>query len=675
MSPSNPAIPPTARGTLPLNIDRVWEQECMADVEKLNPEDVLAGILSSGAQDSVKSAGWFGRICAENGQTLTELLSRWFDVLPEEVAGNAELLAAAIDAFQVIAARSDQSTVSTGPLSSPLDRLSALHRISQSAAASLELDSMLNTVVRVVRETVASDACSIFLLDPSSDTLVLRATIGLNPGAIGRATLPLGAGITGEAAVRREVLAITDAVAHPAYVDYPLIGDRPYESQISAPLALRSPDRLIGVLNIITIDRREFDAEELAFIETAASEIAVAIENAQLYSETDAQLHNRISQLSTLRQMSRLVASTLDLSKVLEIVSLQAVELTGGVGAEIYRLASERESTPELVSHHDAGDTVLTDAIHREVAGIVEEVVGLGASVDHQLTTGLEDGLYVLAIPMLTGRRAVGAICVYSHDRLVDDAEFLGMLHAFSDSAAIAIENAELYDQARRGLQRTSALLQEMHHRVRNNLQTVAALLSMQARHATSKDVVVPLNEAVGRIRSIAAIHDVLSSGSIRETTVDVIAKHVTDEASITVIPPNANISFDIAGSDVWVSSREATVLALLINEFVTNSVVHGFTGRDEGRIGIRAWLSDHVTVIEVADDGRGVPRGFDPGATTGLGLQIARTLTESDLNGNLEITPCRDGGTLVRVMFRSRRAGEAGLTGHTADTDNHAGK
>jgi two-component system, sensor histidine kinase PdtaS len=602
-----------------------------------------------------------GRKAANDNWLLSQLISLWLESELDERSDFAELIAASVEAFEGEFGQWHGSVNSAreSALSSPLERLSALHRISQSATASLDLDSMLTTVVRVVRETLGCDACSIFLFDPSSDTLVLRASIGLNPGAVGRVTLPLGAGITGEAALKREVVAVIDAVSHPSYVDYPLLGDQPYFSHVSAPLALRSPDRLIGVLNLMTIERRAFVEEEVAFIETAAGEIAMAIENALLYSETDAELHNRISQLSTLRQMSRLVASTLDLPQVLELVSRQAAELTRGLAVEIYKDNPDDEKPPELLSHYGAGEAVLTERVRREVRSMVGDVVGALGTVERSIEIRPGERLEVMALPMLTGRRAVGAICVYSEQHLGDDPEFHGMLHAFSDSAAIAIENAELYDEARRGWQRTSALLQEMHHRVRNNLQTVAALLSMQARHASSAEATVPLHEAVGRIRSIAAIHDVLSSGSISETTVGVIAKHVTDEASMTILPPDKDIRFDINADDVWVSSREATVLALLINEFVSNAFVHGFSDRSRGRIEIIARTADQLTIVEVNDNGEGVPVDFDPGDASGLGLQIARTLTESDLNGSLSISRRDEGGTAVRVTFLSRRLPE----------------
>ena len=198
---------------------------------------------------------------------------------------------------------------------------------------------------------------------------------------------------------------------------------------------------------------------------------------------------------------------------------------------------------------------------------------------------------------MLTGRRVVGAICVFHTSRPPDDSEASTLLDAFCDSAAIAIENADLYEEARRGYTRTSILLQEMHHRVRNNLQTVAALLSMQARHTEDVRTSIPLREAVTRIQSIAAIHDILSGGDLSETTVDTIAKHVADDATSNLVGPDQHVTFTIMPSDVHVNSREATVLALLINEFVMNAIGHGFAERSFGTVTVRAdYVDDHAT-------------------------------------------------------------------------------
>ena len=546
----------------------------------------------------------------------------------------------------------------TGPLSSHVARLAGLHRINQAATASLDLEAMLRTVVDVVKQTVAADSCSIFLYDQTSGTLVLRATVGLNQEEVGQLRLPLGVGITGEAAATRRILAVAEARSHPAYLDHPRIGDQIYTSQVSVPLALGAPDRLVGVLNILSAARREFDADELAFLETAAGEIAIAIENARLYSETDAQLRRRISQLATLQQMSRMVASTLDLSEVLRLISRQTAELSQATAAEIYRRPRHDPTRLELMARHPSDDAAPV-ADRAVVVPVVEEAMQTGAAIWRRLPAE-EPSTFLYVVPMVTARRAVGAICVYLGERPQDAQDMQGLLDAFSDSAAIAIENAELYEEALRGFTRASTLLQEMHHRVRNNLQMVAALLSMQARHAADEGWTQPLQEAVSRIRSIAAIHDLLSSGNLRETTVERIAKHVVDEAIINVVPPGTQVNFVIEPSPVHVPSRQATVLALLINEFLANAVVHGVARRERGEVIIGVRCDGDEAVLEVCDDGVGLPEGFDPVRSAGLGLQIARTLVEVDLHGSLHLRAREGGGTVACVRFPLPTGGES---------------
>ncbi len=544
-----------------------------------------------------------------------------------------------------------QESGGPGPLSDDVTRLAALRRINQAATTSLDLDAMLQTVVGVVRETMNCDSCSIFLFDEANSLLELSASIGLNQDAIGRVFLPLGSGITGQAALSRQLLAVPDATEHPKYVDYPLIGDQRYSSQVSVPLALRSPSRLVGVLNILSLNRREFAAAELAFLETAAGEMAIAIENARLYSQTDAELQRRISQLSTLQQMSRMVASTLELSELLQLISEQTVDLSNAVGVEIYRLRRGDTERLELLSRHTSDGSRSLDEANDEVRQLVDDVMGSLAAIWRSVGTEQAD-LFVQGLPMLRGRRVVGAICVFHTSRPPEDSEASTLLDAFCDSAAIAIENANLYEEARRGYTRASILLQEMHHRVRNNLQTVAALLSMQARHTDDTRMSVPLREAVTRIQSIAAIHDILSGGDLRETTVDVIAKHVADDATANLAGPEQHVTFTIVPSTVHVNSREATALALLVNEFVMNAIGHGFTGRTSGHIVIRADYLKEDAVIEIEDDGAGLPEDFSLDSNRRLGLNIARTLVESDLRGTLSLERMDEGGTRVRIRF-----------------------
>ncbi len=600
-------------------------------------------------------AEFFGCQTARAGRSVTVAVDR---LLTEtEASGGRVPMAAIVAVVRGFEEYGPSGPFSPGPVPNPLSdhvtRLAALRRINQAATKSLDLDAMLQTVVTVVRDTMNCDSCSIFLVDETNSTLVLRASVGLNPQANGRVFLPLGVGITGQAALIRQIVAVPDATTHPNYVDYPLVGDQRYSSHVSVPLALSSPDRLVGVLNILSLDRREFDQDDLNFLETAAGEMAIAIENAQLYSQTDAELQRRIQQLSTLQQMSRLVASTLDLPKLLNLICVQASDLSHAAGVEIYRMRRNDVERLELLARHSPTATCSFDSVNADVRGVVDDVMRSLATIWRSVGDP-ELGLFVHAFPMLTGRRAVGALCVFHTVRPPDDHEAGALLDAFCDAAAIAIENADLYEEARRGYVRTSTLLQEMHHRVRNNLQTVAALLSMQARHTPDPATAAPLREAVTRIQSIAAIHDILSGGNLRETTVDVIAKHVADDAVSNLVDPGLKVQFRIEPSVVVVNSKEATVLALLINEFVMNAIGHGFAGRTRGEIVVRSSIEDGRSAIEVVDDGVGIDEGFSLETSRRLGLIIARTLVETDLRGDLKLVRRPEGGTVVRVTFPS---------------------
>jgi two-component sensor histidine kinase len=284
--------------------------------------------------------------------------------------------------------------------------------------------------------------------------------------------------------------------------------------------------------------------------------------------------------------------------------------------------------------------------VERALREVVQEVLDSGAAVWRELA---EADVAVYALPMITGRRAVGALCLAYRRRTAPPAQS-GLLHAFTDTAAIAIENAELYEEARRGLARASALLRELHHRVRNNLQTVAALLSLQARRAGPEARSV-LQDAVSRIRSLTVVHDLLSGREMPEVSLLELARIVVSQAVHSLYGDDVPVEWAIEGETVAVSSRQTTVLALLLNEFVTNAVRHGFAD-GAGRLVVRVGTDGERAILEVEDNGRGLPPDFDPLRGRGLGLQIARTLVEVDLRGDLEIGPAAGGGTLVRVRF-----------------------
>ena len=530
-------------------------------------------------------------------------------------------------------------------------RLEALHLINRAATSNLQLSEMLNTVAQVVAATTNSDASAIFLYDESTGLLSLQAAVGLSQEAVGNVTVGIGNGIVGRAAIEGKLISAPDAQQHESFLAHPGIGDEKYRSQISVPILLQGQNRLVGILNIHSIERRTFDQDELEFLRTVAGELAISIENARRYSNTDERLRQKIRELGTLQRVTRSFASTLSLEGVLRLITQQAMELIQAEAAAIFRPASASGIHGyEPITESRIGSVRVLRSIE-ERDSVVGEVLRTGTA--RRKNVSYLDGVATLfCLPLHSARSTVGALCF----RLEKDTDLgedtLAMLQAFSDSAAMAIENAQLYQNAMFSLQTQQALVQEMHHRVRNNLQTVAALLSLQLRRAEDEPWAVELREAISRIQSIAAVHDLLSDERrLGGTTVDVIARMVAEDAHSTLVPPGLRVRFDIRPTQLMIPSRQATIMSLLINELTANAISHGFENRDHGYIRIRAWEENGTANVEVFNDGQRVPEGFDPSGSEGLGMRITQSLVTSDLKGTFTISS-EEEGTAALIRF-----------------------
>lgn len=538
-------------------------------------------------------------------------------------------------------------------------RLNALHRVHRAAASTLDLDPMLRTVVETVAEVMDCDACSVYLYDEGQGALVLSAAVGMPETAIGRTTLRLGEGITGTAAQRKEIIATPDAQT-PC--------DEDLHAHVSVPMVIVALDRLVGVLNLHFRDGRRMTADDRTFLVAIAGELAIAIDHARMYHATNIALQRKVEELQTIQRVTATVTSTLDLTRVLETIAEQAAMLGHADVVSIYELNPDGVGLTLLAGYEaTAGESarvreeVQREAVRRAMRDARPHltapptVEGVGTRDD------TNEGA-VFCIPLRTAHGTFGGICLHFRAGTGPTAEEGDLLQSFSNTAAIAIEQARLYDDVRRSLTRTSALLQEMHHRVRNNLQTVAALLSMHIRRAGDEPWVAPLKEATNRIRSIAAVHDLLTREDIGITTVNEVAKLVTDEAATTLVPPGAEYIFRVDGPPAAVASREATVLAILINELVANAVLHGLEGRTRGTVRVGIETAGGEVRVRVEDDGQGFPPGFRADRDGGLGLQIAQNLVSSDLGGVVALEESPLGGGAVVITFVPRLVGAEAL-------------
>ena len=208
------------------------------------------------------------------------------------------------------------------------------------------------------------------------------------------------------------------------------------------------------------------------------------------------------------------------------------------------------------------------------------------------------------------------------------------------------------------------ATIREIHHRVKNNLQTVAALLRLQARRMQVPEAAGALQEAVRRVGSIALVHETLSHAAAEVVEFDDIARQIettTGELSET----KARNTQLLSGKFGLKTERVATPLALVLTELLHNAVQHGLAspgGPAVGTLEITACRSMDQLIVTVADNGTGFPDGFDVERAPSLGLQIVRTLVVGELGGTLAISARPPGGgTCVRVELPLPISDQAG--------------
>jgi two-component sensor histidine kinase len=222
------------------------------------------------------------------------------------------------------------------------------------------------------------------------------------------------------------------------------------------------------------------------------------------------------------------------------------------------------------------------------------------------------------------------------------------VVHGEAVGAAVLIRDVTEVKRRDRALLSKDATIREIHHRVKNNLQTVAALLRLQARRTNNAEGREALIESVRRVSSIALVHDALSMSVDEEVNLDQVVDRIlpimNDVATVDT-PIRINRVGDLGVLD----ADRATALIMVITELVQNAIEHAFDANTEhGCVTIRAERSARWLDVVVHDDGRGLPDGFSLEKSDRLGLQIVRTLVSAELDGSLGMHDVPSGGTNV---------------------------
>jgi two-component sensor histidine kinase len=368
----------------------------------------------------------------------------------------------------------------------------------------------------------------------------------------------------------------------PRFKNFPNLPEDEYESILAVPIVTRD-GTLEGALNVRTREPRAFVDDEVDLLLAIAAQVAQSIEHAKLYAEAQRRVH----ELEALARISEAVSNSLYLEESLEAIVKTTMDALHATGAALV-LDDGRIAWPE--------GEASTHAIRQPLRWRGRQIGELVADRDTQFTQG--------------------------------DRELLASI---ATHAAVALEHGRA---VMRGV-----LAQEIHHRVKNNLQTVASLLRLQARAADTTDPREALEHSVNRILAIAAVHELLTER--RDEEVD-LADLIDRLRAMLVQGVGGGKDVSAELEQIELPGVRATALALVFAELLQNALEHGGS-----RVRVELTRRGADVELAIADDGT----GFEGAGPTGTGLSIVSALVRDELRGTLELSS-NGGGTRASVVF-----------------------
>jgi two-component sensor histidine kinase len=513
----------------------------------------------------------------------------------------------------------------------------AMRRIGEATGHVVNTDDILPLIAEIAIEVTGTESAQVYLFNDARDTLILRATTDDNAdNLIGKVKIKIGEGITGWAAREKEHVSISaEAWNDERFKFVPELQEDRYQSILCVPLIWSG--EVIGVVNVRTQAPHDYTRTQVQLLSSIASQVSGAIQASRRYRSVE----KRAAHLSTVAEVSKTITSNLFLDEILQLAVAATAQT---MNFRIVALMLVDEDKQELVlkavqatsrDYAKKPNLPLGEGISGKAmeTGRVVTVLDVKKSPDYKMVdVARREGLTSLAcVPLKVRGRIIGVLNCYTERQHEFSEDEVAVLTTLGNQVAVAIENAKLMVKG--------ALLQEMHHRVKNNLQTIASLLRLQAHYAGNQSPVEVLNESISRVLAVAAVHDLLSREDLDTISVRKIANSILTATMQSLTLPGKRIDMRAEGPDLLLSSHQANSVALVLNEMVQNAVEHGFSVANEGSILVLLTELPEAWRLEVRNDGDPLPPDFDPQRDRDLGLQIIESLTRGDLNGEFTLT------------------------------------
>ncbi|HEY3298640.1 MAG TPA: GAF domain-containing protein [Armatimonadota bacterium] len=523
----------------------------------------------------------------------------------------------------------------------------ALRKLGQAIGSSFETVHLLETVADIAVQVTRTDTCWIYLLDETGRELVLRAAKGPTKGVVGKIRLQVSEGISGWVVRQKKNVALArEAFRDHRFKAFSEIEEDRFQSMLSVPLV--AGDEALGVINIKTDNPHEYTNSQIRLMERIAEQVANAIQSSRLYRKMEA----KVSQLTTLSEMSRSITSGMYLDEILQLIVAMTAESMKFKIVTVMLLDEEKQELSLRATQSTSREYIAKPnlKLHESLAGRAISEGHPIAVLDVRKTPeyrypdiARKEGLCsMISVPLVLRDKVIGVMNCYTERPHVFGNEEISVLMAIGSHAAIALENAKLVVR--------SAIVQEMHHRVKNNLQTIASLLRLQMQYSKLKSVEDVLQESINRILSIAAVHEVLSKEEMERVSIRRVAENILKETHMALAHPTKQITTSLEGPEILLPPSKATSLALVLNELIQNAMEHGFEKIDRGEIKVELIEEDREIRLIVTNDGTPLPQGFDVRKHRNLGLQIVDSLVHDDLHGNFTLES--NGKIVATVVF-----------------------
>lgn len=497
-------------------------------------------------------------------------------------------------------------------------------------------------------EIVSADCCEVLLLADNGE--LVMAACSAAPEQAGRVRFDKTLGSVGHVLGVGQTMVVPEEQSSPEHtLNFPGYEDKHYASAIFVPHFVdRQP------LGVIVIRRKMPWSPKIEEVREIERECHALFNGYRAYRSL-----TRTSEASSRVGAVTAVTHTISQSPYLEEILQLLVNLTAqqfGYRVCTVRLHDERADELVLRSTQAAmpeyqrkraikvGESIAGRVFELMQPIVISDVQAEESYIGHDLAQ--MQGLRSMAcVPMAIEDRPIGVLTVYTDEvRDFAEGELLALM-TIAKQAAFSIERAKL--------QVRHTLMQEMHHRVKNNLQQVVSLLRLQLHHKHYSTLEDAINDSIGRILSIASVHDLLSRDDLDRVGLKEIASSLVNHHKQMSQLSEQHINFEVRGDDVRLSMTQATQVALILNELVQNSLEHGLMGVAQGELHVTFESTEHDVTLWVANNGNPLPDKFGLTTHSHLGLQIVGNLARG-LGGTFTLAD-KLGYAVAEVKFPRR--------------------